>query len=168
MPNKNIRGFTLIELLVVIMIIGILSGVMVSVLNPQRQRDRAKFAVVKSNMEKVCLAANACAAASLDAVNECDDYTKIGVIEPPGEVVGNWKEGYTSSFATPLDALEYFGYGYSDDDGNNAKDPAELGCLFSCEYHSGEEGFTFLTNQGMDSNNAIYPHPDWTSNCPLE
>jgi prepilin-type N-terminal cleavage/methylation domain-containing protein len=46
------RGFTLIELLIVISIIGILAGVVIGVIDPQRQRAIATDAVTQSTMNK--------------------------------------------------------------------------------------------------------------------
>lgn len=49
---KNNKGFTLIELLIVISIIGILAGVVIGVIDPQRQRAIALDAVTQSTMNK--------------------------------------------------------------------------------------------------------------------
>ncbi|NMB91597.1 type II secretion system protein [candidate division WWE3 bacterium] len=51
MNKKN--GFTLIEMMIVVVVISILSGVVVSVLNQGKQRDRAKDSVSLANLEKV-------------------------------------------------------------------------------------------------------------------
>ena len=53
---NNSRGFTLIELLLVIVIIGILAGIVISLINPIQQQNRAKDANVKSAISKVALA----------------------------------------------------------------------------------------------------------------
>lgn len=50
------RGFTLIELLIVIVIIGILAGVVISIINPARQQNRAKDANVQAALNKAALA----------------------------------------------------------------------------------------------------------------
>jgi len=47
------KAFTLIELLIVISIIAILSAVLISVLNPIKQQEKAKDAVIIASMEKV-------------------------------------------------------------------------------------------------------------------
>jgi len=53
--NKQ-KGFTLIELLIVIVIIGILAGVLIAIINPGAQQNRAKDAGIKAAMNKVVLA----------------------------------------------------------------------------------------------------------------
>ena len=50
------RGFTLIELLLVIVIIGILAAVVIGIINPVAQQNRAKDAVVKGAISKISLA----------------------------------------------------------------------------------------------------------------
>lgn len=50
------KGFTLIELLIVIVIIGILAGVLIAVINPAQQQNRARDAGVKATLNKVALA----------------------------------------------------------------------------------------------------------------
>ncbi len=50
---QNKKGLTLIELLLVISIIGVLSGVLVSVINPTNQKNIAQDGVAKSNLEKL-------------------------------------------------------------------------------------------------------------------
>jgi len=56
---KKQAGITLIELLLVITLIGILSGVLVSIINPQRQRDIAADGVTRANLTKTCAAIEA-------------------------------------------------------------------------------------------------------------
>lgn len=61
MPNTRYyilntkRGFTLIELLIVIGIIGILAGVIIAVINPAKQRSRAKDSVLEATVEKLSI-----------------------------------------------------------------------------------------------------------------
>lgn len=52
----NSQGFTLVELLIVIVIIGILAGVLIAVINPSQQANRAKDAGVQASINKVALA----------------------------------------------------------------------------------------------------------------
>jgi len=51
--NKSERGFTLIELLIVVGILGILSGVIISVINPEKFRGRARDGVRKNDLAVV-------------------------------------------------------------------------------------------------------------------
>ncbi|MFC1756188.1 prepilin-type N-terminal cleavage/methylation domain-containing protein [Patescibacteria group bacterium] len=53
---KNQKGFTLIELLIVIVIIGILAGVLIAIIDPTAQQNRARDAGVQASINKVALA----------------------------------------------------------------------------------------------------------------
>ncbi len=57
-------GFTLVELLIVIVIIGILAGVVISVLNPIQQQRRARDGAVKAQLDKMALSAKSLFASS--------------------------------------------------------------------------------------------------------
>jgi prepilin-type N-terminal cleavage/methylation domain-containing protein len=59
MKRLGYKGFTLIELLIVIVIIGILAGVVLQILNPARQQNRAKDGVTRASMNKVALSVGA-------------------------------------------------------------------------------------------------------------
>jgi len=52
----NSQGFTLIELLIVIVIIGILAGVLIAVIDPAAQQNRARDATIRATLNKVALA----------------------------------------------------------------------------------------------------------------
>lgn len=54
---KSSKGFTLIELLIVIVIIGILAGVLIAVIDPTKQQNRARDAGVQATINKAALAA---------------------------------------------------------------------------------------------------------------
>ncbi len=51
------RGFTLVELLIVIVIIGILAGVVIGVLNPIQQQNRARDGATRAQLDKMALSA---------------------------------------------------------------------------------------------------------------
>jgi prepilin-type N-terminal cleavage/methylation domain-containing protein len=53
MKLKNTKGFTLIELLIVIAIIGVLAAVVLGVVNPARQRQRAQDGTLISTISKL-------------------------------------------------------------------------------------------------------------------
>jgi prepilin-type N-terminal cleavage/methylation domain-containing protein len=57
---RNQRGFTLIELLVVIAIVGVLSGVVLVAINPQRRIQEANDANLRSGVGQVATALEAC------------------------------------------------------------------------------------------------------------
>ncbi len=82
MNVQKSSGFTLIELLIVIVIIGILAGVLLTVINPAKQQQKAKESVLRSNVEKGCLALHACASTTSDA-RSCGNLSDVGIIAPP-------------------------------------------------------------------------------------
>jgi prepilin-type N-terminal cleavage/methylation domain-containing protein len=51
--SKALLGFTLIELLIVVSLLGILAGLALTVINPDRQKKIAEDAVRRSNIEKL-------------------------------------------------------------------------------------------------------------------
>ena len=122
------KGFTLIELLIVIVIIGILAGILLTVIDPARQQTKARETVLRSSVEKGCLALHACGNTSSDA-NNCDQKTEIGVRAIDGTPTG--ATYYVTDNAVPADA----------DDNANASATAVvyyrglLGtCRFQCNY----------------------------------
>jgi prepilin-type N-terminal cleavage/methylation domain-containing protein len=76
------KGFTLIELLIVIAIIGVLSGIVIAVLDPVGQRVKANQAVAKERVAKACLAQKACINSTPGnaTVADCDSTAELGLI----------------------------------------------------------------------------------------
>ncbi|MEK7595824.1 MAG: prepilin-type N-terminal cleavage/methylation domain-containing protein [Patescibacteria group bacterium] len=65
---KSQKGFTLIELLIVIVIIGILAGIVITILNPARQQARARDGVIVATMNKIAADVKAQAAADISGI----------------------------------------------------------------------------------------------------
>ena len=108
MKRLGYKGFTLIELLIVIVIIGILAGVVLQILNPARQQNRAKDGVTRATMNKIAL--------SLGSVNSAYGYypTAAGVCDEietscsGGEfVVGDSDFRYVPSGTPPASFILY-------------------------------------------------------------
>ena len=56
---SSTSGFTLIELLIVVVIIGILAGVLITIIDPQTAENRARDAGIETTLNKVALATEA-------------------------------------------------------------------------------------------------------------
>lgn len=63
------KGFTLVELLIVIVIIGILAGVVIGVLNPIQQQNRARDAGIRAQLDKIALSNKSLYASSPRSTN---------------------------------------------------------------------------------------------------
>lgn len=53
LPRRLLKSFTLIEILIVIALIAVLAGLLVTVLDPQAQREKGYDAVIQSTMSKL-------------------------------------------------------------------------------------------------------------------
>jgi len=98
LKRNSASGFTLIELLIVIVIIGILAGVIIAVINPAQLQLKAKQAVLRANVEKGCLALNACGSTSTVAA-DCNSTTKVGLNAINGTPAGST---YALTAADPI------------------------------------------------------------------
>jgi len=119
--NKTLKGFTLIELLIVIVIIGILAGVVLSVLNPAKAQRKANESVLKASTEKLCLALYSCAATTASRTN-CNVFYKIGVTPPTAPVGASFGIGYVGSTALRITGTLSFGVG------------STTSCVYACSY----------------------------------
>ena len=75
------KGFTLVELLIVIVIIGLLAGVTLSIINPQRQFRRSGEGSARAVAQKACMALTGCGNSTLTLAN-CNSLLEIGAISP--------------------------------------------------------------------------------------
>jgi len=82
--SKKESGFTLIELLIVIVIIGILAGVLIAVINPAQQQNRARDAGVKASMNKIALATEGYISAYGSAPDEIQFFANLQNVSQNG------------------------------------------------------------------------------------
>ena len=82
------NGFTLIELLIVVSVIGVLSAVLIGVLNPARQRNRAAEVVNGESIRKVATAVEAYT--SINGSYPADAACKSGTPPVCGGYLTEW------------------------------------------------------------------------------
>ena len=87
-------GFTLIELLIVIVIIGILAGVVIGVLNPIQQQNRARDATFRSSLNKMALAGKSLFVSSPRTTDRAPTLSEFylgvgGAVDGDGDCVSN-------------------------------------------------------------------------------
>lgn len=140
LTKKHSKGFTLIELLVVITIIGVLSGVVLRVVNVQRQKDVASDAVKRSNVEKISMA--------IEAFVEVE-----GVV--PDDANGN---------QDPLDDYPTLSEGSrTDGSAPNLRNYLKSwpGEAAEYRYAFSEDAFMVFTNTSLDPNKYFKYYSDW-------
>lgn len=88
--RKSQKGFTLIELLIVIVIIGILAGVLIAIIDPTSQQNRARDAGLQAAINKVALATQGFISAYGNAPNDTEFFNAIANAAemPAGACVG--------------------------------------------------------------------------------
>lgn len=93
------KGFTLVELLIVIVIIGILAGVVIGVLNPVQQQNRARDAGLRAHLDKMALSTKSLYASSPRTQNRAPTTNEFiqGIANAAAPTIGN-------NCATHLDA----------------------------------------------------------------
>ena len=124
-------GFTLIELLIVIVIIGILAGILLTVIDPSKQQRKARETVLRSTVEKGCLALHACGATTTDATN-CDTINEVGIRNSDGTPVGAKYYLRGDTLLTPGSSIAS-GSGATVGFTGHLTSDAEL-CTFQCAY----------------------------------
>ena len=65
----------------VFLILSMIAGMLLTVINPSSQMEKAKEAVMKTSTNKACLAEFGCAATNTKSTN-CDTFDKIGFVVP--------------------------------------------------------------------------------------
>ena len=115
-------GFTLIELLIVVSVIGILSAVLLSIINPSRQRNRASEVVNAEAIRKVASAVEAFtsingsypADANCNTGTNCGGYLSAWPLSEPSKtdeiVYVNNTTSYYVSVPSKLTASTYLCY----------------------------------------------------------
>jgi prepilin-type N-terminal cleavage/methylation domain-containing protein len=85
------RGFTLVELLIVIVIIGILAGVVIGVLNPVQQQNRARDAGLRAHLDKMALSTKSLYASSPRTQNRAPTTNEFiqGIANAAAPTIGN-------------------------------------------------------------------------------
>ena len=96
------KGFTLIELLIVIVIIAILAAVVIGVLNPVQQQNRARDGVIRSNISKMVMAGKSLQVSTARA-------NKAPTLEEFIAAIGNVASGHTCSGAAATCAFTVVG-----------------------------------------------------------
>ena len=116
--KNNSRGFTLIELLIVIAIIGILAAVLIAVINPVAQQNKARDAGLSAAVSKAGLAISAYRSAyNLFPPNEQFVGTGLeilGTVSSTPVVTSNWVMWTISGISTPSTCRVFSGtYGWA-------------------------------------------------------
>lgn len=105
---KKQSGVTIIELLLVISLIGILVGVTVGIINPQRQREVAEDGVLNANMVKVCGAIEAYYQGENEKYpEEGDNNNPLDASAPTSDIaavyISEWPAGFVYNTNMNLD-----------------------------------------------------------------
>ncbi len=96
--SKKNSGFTLVELLIVVVLIGILSGIVISVIDPVRQRQKAETATRIATIEKLVTGLEAYYGAegvyptTATAGNPLPDTPTLA------NIISAWPDGYYYSY----------------------------------------------------------------------
>lgn len=96
------KAFTLIELLIVVVILGILSALVLMVMNPAMQRQRAAEGVLRTQMTKVCSGLVACMGGNATYnTASCNTAPAINVFGAAGTITIGQPSGATYLITVP-------------------------------------------------------------------
>lgn len=143
---KTSKGFTLIELLIVIVIIGILAGVLIAVINPGQQQNRARDANVQATINKVALAAEGFNSAYGRAPNGAEFINSIQNSCVAGQTAPNCQTGTATAGCRSSDEFCHFGVSgnaLSVDCSSQYGGTGSNQCYFRYERQGGATGTTF-------------------------
>ncbi len=98
--KKNKNGFTLIELLIVVSVIGVLSGILLNVINIEKTRGKARDGVRLATMSKLVQALEAYAIAE-SGYPTVAQVTNLGPTTTLGKYIKEWPAG------TPSNSYDY-------------------------------------------------------------
>ncbi len=82
LKRTNEKGFTLVELLIVIVIIGILAGLVITIINPRRMQMRSGHSIIRANVGRACQAIIACASSTTTPETSCNTGALAGFNQP--------------------------------------------------------------------------------------
>ena len=139
------KGFTLIELLLVVVIIGILAGIVIAIINPARMQRRSKEAVLRANLDKICVALFNCGTLTGDP-SSCDTF--VGGEVDADVTVLNSNGTVSSPAANAVPPYAFYSLGLSGSTvtatatlpssastGGSGAKSATAACSFSCSYN---------------------------------
>lgn len=94
------KGFTLVELLIVIALIGILSGLLLSIMSPTQQKNRAEDGVIRANIEEAVQGIEAYRAAEgTFPIDSNNDGNPVETTTPPDPLlvyIAGWPDNEPS------------------------------------------------------------------------
>ncbi len=143
---KNENAFTLIELLIVVSIMGILAGVVLSVINPMRQRAIASDAVTSSTLNKLAEGVEAyySAESRYPTALNLDSSTPEGRVLQKYINLGNVPQNIKDSYKLDGDSFSLCAKAMKDDVTyfvyvSNSSDPGvESAKIFECDNSAGK------------------------------
>lgn len=150
------KGFTLIEILIVVTIIGVLTGVVISVINPAKSRAKAEDSVRHTTIEKLSQGINAYRHASLEDVYPAvEDGVPVGLgtgTSGIGPYINEWPNG------NPKNSVYIYAV-------NDATDPKEFAVCSESALSSGTRKIAIVYSSVSDTIKECSFNGDLTASC---